>query len=281
MKVLLVGGTSSFGKVLIPALKEVAQIITTGRSNCDICLDLGNLAQSISLPNGLDVIVHAAAHFGGKTPEEMIEAEIVNVVGTLRLCQASIKASVKHFIFISSIYSQMNPQSNYYSTYALSKKHGEEAALYCCDQLGLPLTVLRPTQLYGNTNDFGKHQPFLYAMVNKAEKGEDIALNGKNNALRNFLHAEDLAQIVLRVIQKTVIGVYTCQFPTDTSILAIAKAAISAFNSTGTVSFLEDKENIESNVFPIDVTLYKRINFFPQVSIEEGMRRIAKNRIQS
>lgn len=281
MKVLLVGGSSSFGKVLIPVIKEVAEVITAGRNNCDLEFDLRNEFKSIQFPIGLDAVIHAAAYFGGKTSQEIIDAEVINVIGTLRLCQASSVAGVKHFIFISSIYSQMNPQSEYYSIYALSKKHAEEAVLYYCNQLGLPLTVLRPAQLYGNTDDFGRHQPFFYAMANKAEKGENINLFGKNNALRNFLHAEDLAQIVLRVIQERVTGIYACQFPVNTSILAIAKAAISAFNSASQVSFLEHKEDIKSNVFPLDDSLYKRINFFPQIDVEEGMRKIAKYRTQS
>lgn len=281
MKVLLVGGSSSLGKVLIPALKDIAQVITAGRNNDDLYLDLEEITKPMSLPLGIDVVIHTAAHFGGKTSQEIIGAEKVNVLGTLRLCQASVQADVKHFIFISSIYSQMNPQSDYYSAYALSKKHAEEAAHFFCSQEEMPLTVLRPAQLYGNTNDFAKHQPFLYAMANKAESGEEITLYGKNDALRNFLHVDDFTQIILKVIQKKVTGIYSCQFVTDTSISAIAKAAISAFNSAAKVSFLEDKGDIKSNIFPIEDALYQKINFYPKVNIEDGMRMIAKNRIQS
>jgi nucleoside-diphosphate-sugar epimerase len=282
MKVLLVGGSSSLSKVLIPVLEGVAQqVITAGRNNDDLYLDLEEIAKPISLPTGIDVIIHTAAHFGGKTSQEIIGAEIVNVLGTLRLCQAGVQAGVKHFILISSIYSQLDPQSDYYSIYALSKKQSEEAALFFCNQQGMPLTILRPAQLYGNTHDFAKHQPFLYAMTSKAENGEDITLYGKNDALRNFLHVDDLAQIILNVVQKKVTGVYPCQYPRDTSISAIAKAAIAAFNSKAKVSFLNDRHDISSNVFFIEDTLYKKINYYPKVSIEEGMRMIAKNRIQS
>jgi len=280
MKVLLVGGMSALGKVLIPVLGDETEVITAGRSNCDIHMDLGEVMNPIRLPIGIDVVIHMAAHFGGKTSEEIVEAEKVNVIGTLRLCQASVQTGVKHFVFISSIYSQMHPQSDFYSIYALSKKHAEEAVLFFCNNHQMHLTILRSAQLYGSTNDFGRHQPFLYAIADKAEKGEDIVLNGKNDALRNFLHADDLAQIVLRVVLKTVTGIYSCQFPTNTSISAIAKAAISAFKSTGKVSFLEGKEDIKNNVFLIEDTLYREINVYPRIDIDEGMRMIARNRIQ-
>lgn len=281
MRVLVVGGTSSLAKVLIPALKEIGEVLTAGRKGCDLTIDLAETGERFSLPLGIDVVVHTAAHFGGNTPEEVLEAENVNVLGTLRLCEASLQSGVKHFILISSIYAMLEQTSDYYSIYSVTKRHAEEASLFLCSRNDLPLTILRPAQLYGNTDDFGKHQPFLYAIAGKAQRGEDIFLNGRNDALRNFLHVDDLVQIILRVIERNVTGVYSCLFPENTSISKISRSAISAFDSVAKIIFLADKEDIKSNVFPIEDTLYQKIKFFPTVDIESGMKLIAKNRIRS
>jgi hypothetical protein len=82
----------------------------------------------------------------------------------------------------------------------------------------------------------------------------------------------------MRVVQSTVTGEYCCQFPANTSISEIAKAAIAAFKSTSKVSFLYEKSDIPNNVFPIDDKLYKKINLYPRIDIEEGMRMVAKNK---
>ena len=111
MKILIVGGTSSLGCALKPVLSEIGEVITAGRKECDIRLDLNDPIEKITLPNNIDAVIHTAAHFGGKTVEEILEAENVNVLGTLKLCQAAVQAKAKHFILISSMFSCLNKNS--------------------------------------------------------------------------------------------------------------------------------------------------------------------------
>src|SRR5882762_813483 len=118
MKVLVVGGSSSLATDLILALNGFAQVLTAGRRNCDIYLDLSSNTKPAVFPEGVDVVIHTAASFGTKTSDEIIDAEMVNVVGTLRLCQLSVNSGVKHFIFISSMSALLTPESPYYSAYA-------------------------------------------------------------------------------------------------------------------------------------------------------------------
>ena len=172
MKVVIVGGTSSLGSALRMVLSESCEVITAGRTNCDLALDLTwPLEQRMVLPDDVDVIVHTAAHFGGKTAADIVEAENVNVLGTLKLCQAAASAKARHFILISSIFASLNEDSEHHSIYALSKRHAEDVARFVCATHSLPLTVLRPSQIYGAGPRFRAHQPFLHAMMDKAKKG--------------------------------------------------------------------------------------------------------------
>jgi nucleoside-diphosphate-sugar epimerase len=128
MKILIVGGTSSLALTLAPLLSGYHEVVTAGRKNCDIYLDLANAEESLALPDDIDVFIHTAAHFGGKGDHEILEAENINVLGTLKLCQAASKAKAKHFIFISTIFTAMEKSSPHFTIYALSKKHAEEMA---------------------------------------------------------------------------------------------------------------------------------------------------------
>lgn len=274
MKALITGGTSSLGLVLKPILLEFCEVITAGRKNCDISIDLNDSLQKIIFPEGINVIVHTAANYGGDDDKQILDAETVNVLGTLKLCQAAVQAKVKHFIFISSIYSGLEESAQNYSIYALSKKHAEEIAHFYCALHALPLTILRPVPIYGTGDGFAKHQPFFYTIIDKVQKGEDIILFGSNDALRNFIHVEDMAEIIAKVIQQKIEGTYACVHPENSTWSQIAKAAISAFNSKALIHFLKDKPDIPDNIFQQDDSLYQKIGFQPQITIEDGMKKI-------
>jgi len=279
MRILIVGGTSSLAQALKPVLSEFAEVITAGRAGCDVYLDLSDREEDIELPKGVDVVINTAAHFGGNSFEEMFQAETVNVLGALKVCQVSKTAHVRHLVHISSTSAYVEVTSDYYGIYALSKRHSDEAVKLFCSSFSLPCTILRPSQIYGNENTFRKHQPFLYAAIDKAEKSEDITIHGANDALRNYIHIDDFTKIISAVVIKQVEGLYACTNPIDIRLSQIANAAIGAFCSSGRVIFLKDMEDIQDNVFPYSDSLYRTIEYFPRISIEEGVKRIAAYRL--
>lgn len=277
MKVVIVGGTSSIAVALKPKLTPFCEVITAGRNNCDIDLDLSDDLEKIVLPEDVDVVIHTAAHFGGNLAHEIIDAENINVIGTLKLCEAAVNAKVKYFIYISSIFASLPPEAPNYSIYALSKKQSEELATYYCGLHHLPLIILRPSHLYGTQPSFRKHQPFFYSIIDKARNSEDLMLYGTNDPIRNYLFMDDLSEIIIKVIQQKVTGIYSCTQMTDVSYSQIGEAAYKVFETSGNVIFLEDKPNIPSFEYDKDDALYQKIGFYPQVSLEEGIRKIEAN----
>jgi nucleoside-diphosphate-sugar epimerase len=278
MRILIVGGTSSVGSALLRTLPVTDTVITAGRKNCDIKLDLSDPASKFSFPSDLDVIIHTASQFGIHTDKEILDTEEVNVVGTLKLCQVAVQSGAKHFVLISSIYSVLERHAKNYNFYALSKRQAEEVATLYCSNHNLPLTILRPSPLYGSDDKFRVHQPFLYTMIDKAQKGEDITLYGSNDASKNYLHIDDLTEIITRVIRMKMEGTYACSNTTDVTYSQIAKAAFETFKKGGNVYFLKDKPDIRSDIFEKNYSLYDKIGFYPRISIEEGFKRLANSR---
>src|SRR5712672_3536218 len=117
------GGNSNVGSSLKNAFLPSNMVVTLGRKGNDIELDLNNLTGKFDLPADFDLIIHTAAAFGVRSDQEILSTESVNVLGTLRLCQAAVQAKTKHFIFISSIYTSVTKISGHYNFYSLSKKH--------------------------------------------------------------------------------------------------------------------------------------------------------------
>jgi nucleoside-diphosphate-sugar epimerase len=272
MKILIVGGSSSLAQVLRPVLSPFAEVLTAGRSGCDMALDLSWEHERFHLPEGVDTVVHLAAHFGGKDFAGVLAAEKVNVLGSLKLCHAAQRAGVGHIVQISTIFSGLREDSPFLSSYAVSKRHAEDVARLYCASVNLPLAILRPAQIYGVGARFRKHQPFLYSIIDKAENSEEIVFYGANDALRNLIHAEDVAEVIARVVQMRIMGLHSCPSLTNVRYSEIAAAAISAFESRSHVRFAADKPDILDNPFDPNDSLYRLIEFFPRFTLELGMR---------
>lgn len=278
MKILLVGGHSSLAQVLRPVLAPYAEVLTAGRRGCDVELELSWSAKRFELPAGLDAVIHLAAHFGGQDFDAILAAEEVNALGTLKLANVCIRAGVGHLVQVSSIFAGLDEDSPFFNSYALSKRHAEELTRLYCRSTGLPLAILRPAQIYGEGESFRRHQPFLYALLDQAQRGEDIVLYGSNDARRNFIHAEDVAEVIARVVRLRIEGRYDCASLSNVSFSEIAAAAVAASGSVSAIHFDAAKPDIPDNAFAADDTLYRLIDYFPRISLEQGLAREAARR---
>jgi nucleoside-diphosphate-sugar epimerase len=276
MRVLIVGATSSLAQALIPLLHGQCELLTAGRNGCEVELDLSS--RDIQIPAGIDCVVNMAAAFGGKDFSDCLQAMDVNVLGLMKLCHASSKANAKHFVHISSMFSDLTSDSPFFRAYALSKRHSEDVAQFCGREYRLPIAVLKPSQIYGVGERFRKHQPFLYSIMDKVERNEDVEFFGSNDALRNFIHVQDVAKIVSTIITMKIEGVYRCANPENVTYSQIAAAAISAFASKSKIRFLKDKPDIPNNGFVCDETLFRLIDYFPRISTAQGMQMEAAHR---
>ncbi len=274
-KVLIIGANSAFAKDVAPILAGQHEVITAGKTGCDVYCDIPG---TVTIPDGVDVVINFAASFGGTSDEDISDALRTNVQGTLEICKASKKAGVAHIISISSIFTLLDETSPSYSIYALTKKHADELATFYCRLNRLPLTILRPSRIYGDSDRFEKNQPFLYHLIRKAESGDDIAIFGKHDPERNYIHTADLAEVIMKVIDQRVEGAYATTYPTNVTYSQIAKAAQKIFGRGGKVSFLDDKPDIPNDEFPLDQSLYQNTDFQPQISIEAGIERIKQFR---
>lgn len=278
MKVLLAGGNSTLANALRPALDPFAEVLTAGRADCDVALDLAWSADRFILPDGLDTVIHLGAHFGGTDFGAMEAAETVNVLGALKLAHACHGAGAGHLVQISSIFAALDETSPFFNVYALSKRHAEDLTALYCRSVGLSLAIIRPAQLYGEGDAFRRHQPFIYALMDRAQRGEDITLFGSNDAERNFIHIDDVAEVIARVVRQRIEGRYTCASPANVRFSAIAAAAVKAFDSGSAIRFDAGKPDVADNGVAADDTLYRLIDYFPRISLEQGLAREAGRR---
>jgi nucleoside-diphosphate-sugar epimerase len=113
---------------------------------------------------GIDTVIHLAgrAHILHETISNPEAAFIkVNTKGTINLVKQSLKAGVKHFIFVSSIHAMAAESDNILnenspchpdSPYGRSKLQAEQALINLAKDSNMTWTIIRPTLVYGPGN---------------------------------------------------------------------------------------------------------------------------------
>lgn len=278
VNILVVGSTSTISRALQTRLSKLGKVHTAGRRKADIFIDLAEWQVVPETSQNYDVVIHVAADFGGSNDEDFVHAEIVNVAGTLTACRIAQKAGASHFILISTIFAGYSEDNHYFGIYALSKRHAEESARLYCRQHGITLTVLRPAQVFDMAGECRSHQPLLYSMADSAENGEDIVLNGRHDAMRNYIYLDDLVEIVVRTVETKIEGTFCCANPRSVRLSEVAKAAFTAFGKGGQLQFGNSKPDLADMQITDDNSFYQKIGFTPDVDIYDGMSRISAYR---
>lgn len=281
MKVLIVGSTSVIARSLADRLKsESVNVKLAGRREADFAFDLSVWDDNPTIKEHYDAVVHIAADFGGTKDHDYIRTEMVNAVGTLSACALAHRVQAKHFVLLSSIFSTYAPSDPYYGIYALSKRHSEEVAQFFCAERGMALTILRPSQVYDDAGLCRPHQELLYLIADKAQAGENLELYGSHDARRNYIHLSDLTESIHRVLKRKQLGIFTCAHPQSITLTMMARAAYCAFGTVerSEIIFLTEQKDLLDLPIINDFDLYSKIQYQPQIGIEEGYKRIKRHR---
>jgi len=133
-------------------------------------------------------------------PEETARMDLVNTEATLRLAQASKRAGVRQFIFVSSV--DAGEQG---ATPELDEQHGEpiraygrskrraEGALMALSSADFAVTILRPSVLFGED-----HLGSVHDLARGIARGR-FALIGRGDNRMNFYYIGDFIDVLAGV----------------------------------------------------------------------------------
>jgi nucleoside-diphosphate-sugar epimerase len=165
-------------------------------------LDYNSLKKSI---NKCDIVFHFAAMLGvAKTENDKYSCLNINTNGTYNTLLASVKNSVKRFIFASSseVYGEplKNPITETQITqgktiYGVTKLMGEQQCIAFKQKFGLDYTILRFFNTYGPSQ---KDNFAITKFINLAKKNKTIIINGNGNQLRSYMYVSDAANASIK-----------------------------------------------------------------------------------
>ncbi len=268
-KIAICGYTSAVGKYFIEKYRDEYEFIRVGRKNPDVYLDLCDckLNEDMEKLCGCEALINFAADTLSGTDEEIIDLIQANVVGAMFLATLVHKYEIPRFIHTSSISATYDSEDPYYGYYAESKRSADAFIELYCKQNGISYTILRPSSLFG-TEDFAKHQKFLYTIIEKVKNNEDVQIYGSLDAKRNYLHVDTLSGIVCKLIESNISGTYDAVNAVNDKVSEIVEALNEKYARNSRVEFLVNEPNIIERNFDTDCEIYELLG----VKIPAGIK---------
>ena len=158
-------------------------------------------------------------------------------------------------------------------SYAVSKLAAEYLGLSYYTQFGLPVTVVRPFNIYGPAQ---VGEGAVHTFVTRALSGLPLMLHNGGGQVRAWCYIDDLTDGILRVLEKGAAEGEVFNLGNPECTLTIKELAGKVVGFSGSGSILEEKlrPGPEVHVRIPDISKARRLlGFAPRVSLDEGLRR--------
>ena len=294
-KTVLVTGSKGFlGSFLVKELEKLStkQIITPSSEELDL-RDNSNCKKAV---RDVDIVFHLAGRGGGigfmrKNPAD---AFYDNILMSTQLIHESKEANVEKFIALGTVcsYPKFAPipfseediwdgypeETN--AAYGLSKKMMLVQSQAYRQQFGFKCISLITTNLYGPRDDFDpltSHViPAIISKINNAKKNNSNSLTlwGDGTPTRDFLYVEDASRGIVLASEK-----YDDSLPInlgteeEISIKQLAELISELMKFNGKIIWDMSKPNGQPRRCVSNKKAMEKLNFKPQISLKEGLKR--------
>ena len=204
MRVLVIGGTEFVSLHLVRALlRDGHEVLVLNRGR-----------RPGRVPAGVRTIVcdrgdRAALRgkLAGERVDGLVDVTYAPTTGSdVEALLDALDGRIGHAVFVSTgrvhdhalpiPYDEATPRSLYWGEYAKNKIEGEDAYMQRHRDRGLPVTIVRPTHVYGPMNTRNNETFFFDRLL----RARPVLVPGAGGWLRQFGHVEDLAEAMVRML---------------------------------------------------------------------------------
>ncbi len=160
-------------------------------------------------------------------------------------------------------------------TYAVSKLAEEHLAIAYHQEFGLPVTVVRPFNVYG-PGQVGEGAMRIF--IEKATSNEPIQIHGDGTQIRAWCYVDDMVDGVMLALEHPNAVGESFNIGNQravTTIYGLANTVVRITGSTSPISFVrKDYVDVELRI-PAVTKASELLGFDAQVDLEEGIARTA------
>jgi nucleoside-diphosphate-sugar epimerase len=274
--VAVIGMSSMLGSRLASHLSSMGiEVLSIGRQKgTDIYLDLEE--NVFTKPPGhlsADVIFHCAASFADDSNEGIRKNFRTNATSSLLVLELAEQLKCRSIVYAGTVFSSETLELDTFGYYGFSKSQAEGILAWGMNRLNSKFCSLRFPQIYDTAGACIVHQPWFGRIVAYAARGLDLNMP-KSDGLRNFLHVDDAAAIMVEAGRGVANGIYNVVHPESFTFHEIASKAYTIFGRGGRVVIDPKKRPFRPFNFPDGSHAFKNFGITPRISIEEGIVRI-------
>jgi len=300
MKILVTGGSGLLGSALLNNLKEFDyQLIGTYHTSPPLLLsenikyiqvDLKDPQSCYDVTEGMNAVFLCAAQTGGIVETQESTKPVINTLRiNAQMLDACNLAQVQRVFLISSTTIYPDSQSALveqcgftddpcapYFGIGWMNRYFEKLAQYYRDTFHLPVTIIRPTNMYGprdNFSDKGAHvipsliKKFLLAT-------HEVRIWGDGSQQRDFIFVEDVSDLLLKLLQQSFLpGPYNIGQGVGTSIRSLVNLLAELTDKTDINIEYDTTKLTGAPIRLVDTNLVKKeVGFTPKYSLSEGLK---------
>ena len=300
--VLLTGGLGQVGSYICESLVargDIVTILDNASSKVNPYPPEANFVKGDIRDAGLvnilasqaDFIVHCAAQiYVTRSMENPMDDAQNNVIGTLNLLDAARKSGIRRFVYFSSAAIYGNPvrlpldeshPQDPLSPYGASKLAGEKYGLMFQRAYGLPVTSIRPFNIYSPRQDpSSPYSGVISKFIDNVSRGKPPVIFGDGSATRDFVSVHDVVDLVLLMLEKDAcVGkAFNCGTGKATRVGELARAVIDIYGKDLEPELQPGRPGDITDSYA-DISLAKKLlGFSPKVSLDDGLREIIRGR---
>jgi len=209
-RILITGGRGFIGSALAKRLSPDNDVTIFDIASGGDILDRTALGSAVK---NSQIIIHTAARVGvSEVHDDPIATLQVNYTGTANVLAAALTTGCERLICFSTseIFGMGADKVGEHGTpvfpdatdprwcYAVGKLAAEHLALGYYKQYGLPVTIVRPFNVFGEGR-VGNHA--LLNFITNALKGDELIVYGTGEQVRAWCHIDDFCDAVIEMLE--------------------------------------------------------------------------------
>ncbi len=304
MKVMVSGGAGFIGSHITELLFQsgIEVIVVDDLSGGD----LGNIPESVSFykisindPNLEEVfrkerpthIIHHAAQT--KVSESIynpINDSMTNIIGTLNIVNCAVKYKCAKFIYASSaaiygdskvmpLHEELEPIP--VSPYGISKFVPELYLKYYYKMYGLPFTILRYSNVYGNRQSVLLDGGVVAIFIDKLLSNQSIKIFGDGNQTRDFVYVKDIAEANILALSHGNNQTLNISTRKSISINTLVTCLESVYHCKAMAEYADERPGDIYYSSMDNSRAHKEIGWVPKYDLLAGLKDMTSNRQQT
>jgi len=293
-KIYVAGHRGMVGSAIVRALRAAGHTAVVTRTSAELDLRDGAATRAFLAAEKPAYVVMAAARVGGikANSTEPYDFLYDNLAMAANVIDGSRRAGVRKLLFLGSscIYPKMAPQpireeslltgplevTN--EAYAIAKIAGIKLCDHARAQYGSDFISAMPCNLYGTGDNFSlENSHVLPALIRKMHEAKlrgdaSLLLWGTGTPLREFLHADDLAEACVLLLERySQAGHINVGSGEELSIRQLADQIAQVVGFTGRLEFDPSMPDGTPRKL-MDVSRIRALGWKPRIALTEGIR---------